>query len=187
MDSINTSSRLRRTTGGFTLVEVMMGAAIGSIIMAGVLSTYIMTAREFRALSNYWEIHIDGRHAIDQFGLDVRAAGNVTSFAANGPLVLVVPTGFNADGSWTSTKTVTYTYSGSQGSLKRTDSSIGTSVLATNVSSLKFSLYDRVGTATTVIANSKGVVLEIFLRKYTAGQKQTEDYLSARLNMRNKP
>ena len=164
-----------------------MGAAIGSIIMAGVLTTYIITAREFRAISNYWEIHIDGRSAIDQLGLDVRAAGDVSSYATNGPLALIIPTGFNPDGSWTSTKTVTYTYSSSLGTLKRTDSTVGTTTLATNIYNLSFKMYDRVGNPTTVRANSKGIVAEIFLRKYTGGQKQTEDYLSARVNMRNKP
>jgi Tfp pilus assembly protein PilW len=163
-----------------------MGAAIGSIIMAGVLSTYIMTAREFRAISNYWEIHVDGRYAIDRFAADMRQVSDVTSFATNGPLVVTIPTGFNSSGVVTSSVSVTYTYSG--GALKRTLSTTGsTSVLATNVYNLRFSLFDRVGSNTTVIANSKGISCEIFLRKYTAGQKQTEDYLSARLDMRNKP
>jgi Tfp pilus assembly protein PilW len=186
MASINTFSKLQRSTLGFTLVEATIGAAIGSLIMAGVLSTYIMTAREFRAISNYWEIHIDGRHAVDQFALDLRSAGNIGSFATNGPLVVVIPTGFNTDGSWTGSKNVTYRYY-SAGYLKRTDSSTGTTtMLATNVYNLHFHLFDRVGNPTTVLTESKGIQIEIFLRKYTAGQKQTEDYLSARLDMRNK-
>ena len=165
----------------------MMGAAIGALIMAGVLSTYVMTAREFRALSNYCEIHIEGRHAVDHFALDMRSAGNISSFATNGPVVVVIPTGFNTDGSWTGSKNVTYRYY-STGYLKRTDSATGeSSVLATNIYNLRFSLFDRVGNPTTTISESKGIQLEIFLRKYTAGQKQTEDYLSARLDMRNKP
>jgi Tfp pilus assembly protein PilW len=179
-------TQARRTNAGFTLVEAAMGAAIGSIIMAGVLSTYIMTAREFRAISNYWEIHVDGRYAIDRFAADMRQVSDIASFATNGPLVVTIPTGFNSSGVVTSSVTVTYTYSG--GALKRTLSSSGsTSVLATNVYNLRFALFDRVGSNTTLVANSKGISCEIFLRKYTAGQKQTEDYLSARLDMRNKP
>jgi Tfp pilus assembly protein PilW len=194
MASTSTSSKAHRlgfvrgrgTSAGFTLVEAAMGAAIGSIIMAGVLSTYIMTAREFRAISNYWEIHVDGRYAIDRFAADMRQVSDVTSFATNGPLAVTIPTGFNSSGVITSSVTVTYTYT--SGALKRTLSSTGsTSVLATNVYNLRFALYDRVGSNTTVVANSKGISCEIFLRKYTAGQKQTEDYLSARLDMRNKP
>jgi len=194
MASTSTSSKVRLIsflrrrgiTAGFTLVEMAMGAAIGSIVMAGVLSTYIMTAREFRAISNYWEIHVDGRYAIDRFAADMRQVSDVTSFATSGPLVVTIPTGFNSSGVVTSSVTVTYTYSA--GALKRTISSpSSTSVLAANVYNLRFALYDRVGSNTTIVANSKGISCEIFLRKYTAGQKQTEDYLSARLDMRNKP
>src|SRR6266850_2166812 len=183
----NTSFSTRRNaTGGFTLVEASMGAAIGAFIMAGVLSTYIMTIRQFNAISNYWEIHTDGRIAIDRFAADMRAVSDVTSFASNGPLVVKVPTAFDDYGNILSNKTVTYTYTASM--LKRTDSTTSsTSVLTTNVYNLKFGLFDRVGSNTTVLSNSKGISVEIFLRKYTAGQKQTEDYLSARLDMRNKP
>ncbi len=186
MASTNTSfsGRLRRSDG-FTLAEAMMGVAIGSIIMAGVLSSYIMCARQFRALANYWEIHSDGRYAVDRFTSDIRSVYDVTSYSSNGPLVVKLPY-FNNGGVVTGSTTVTYTYTA--GALKRTVSNpASTSVLATNVYDCKFYLYDRVGNPTTVLANSKGVVIEIFLRKYTAGRKQTEDYLSARVNMRNKP
>ena len=177
----------RQSNRGFTLVEAGMGAAIGSIIMAGVLSTYIITARGFRAISNYWEIHSDGRYAIDRFAMDMRTVSDVTSFSSNGPLVVIIPR-YNSFAVQTGSVTVTYTYTSSASVLKRTPSDTGiTSVLATNVYNLKFALFDRVGNSTTVLSNSKGVSLELFLRKYTAGQKQTEDYLSARLDMRNKP
>jgi Tfp pilus assembly protein PilW len=174
-----------RRADGFTLAEALMGVAIGSIIMAGVLSSYIMGVRQFRALANYWEIHSDGRYAVDRFTGDIRSVYDVTSYASNGPLVVKIPY-FNSGGVVTGSTTVTYSFTG--GALKRTVSSpASTSVLATNVYDLKFFLYDRVGNPTTVLSTSKGVVIEIFLRKYTAGQKQSEDFLSARVNMRNKP
>ncbi len=188
MASTNTSFKRvtpSRSCGGFTLVEASMGAAIGAIIMAGVLSTYIMTARQFHAISNYWEIHMDGRTAIDRFAVDMRAVYAIKSFAASGPLVVKTP--YYSSGGWiTNTATITYTYT--SGMLQRTDALTGsTAVLATNVYNLKFSLFDRVGSNTTVIAAAKGVSIELFLRKSTAGKYQTEDYLSARMNMRNKP
>ena len=68
------------------------------------------------------------------------------------------------------------------------DSKTGqTSLLATNVQQLTFSLYDRLGTNTTVLGNAKGVQVNIHLRKYVLSQIQSEDFLSARLEMRNKP
>jgi SMC interacting uncharacterized protein involved in chromosome segregation len=93
---------------------------------------------------------------------------------------------FSGTGLSTSNKTVTYTYTG--GALRRTDSSTGaTSTLATNVYQLSLALYDKVGNSTTVLSNAKGVRIELFLRKTLARQQQTEDYLSARLTMRNIP
>ena len=163
----------------------MVALAVGTIVMAGILSSYIMTSREFRALSNYWEIHTDGRYAIDRFSADMRGVSGINSFAPSGPVVVTIPVYFSSLGTVVSNKTVTYAVSG--GALRRTDSGTGSSnVLATNILSATFRLYDRVGTNTTILANAKGISLELFLRKYTAGKAQTEDYLSARLDMRNK-
>jgi len=170
---------------GFTLVEVMVSAAIGAMILAAVLTSYILTARGFRAISNYWELHSDGRLAIDRFAADMRAVSDITSWSATGPLVVKIPLAFSSTGVATSTKTITYSYS--NGALYRTDSSTGaTSMLATNIYQLDLQLYDRLGSNTTVLAIAKGIRMELFLRKTLGSQQQTEDYLSARLNMRNK-
>lgn len=176
----------RQADGGFTLVEMMMAAVIGSIIMAAVLTTYIMCVRGFTAISNYWEIHTYGRYSIDKFAGDMRGVSGITSFATNGPVVVVIPMTFDSSGNVTSSKTVTYTYAAK--ALKRTDSTIGYAhTIATNVYSVSFKLFDRVGNVTTVTSNAKAIQLELFLRKSTGSQKQTEDYLSARLDMRNTP
>ncbi len=173
-------------SAGFTLTEAMVSTAIGTIIMAGVLTSYILCARYFHAISNYWDIHSDGRYAIERFAADMRAVSDVTTFSTNGPLVVTVPVNFAANGTVLSNKTVTYTFAG--GALRRTDTGTGDSnLIATNIYSLTFRLYDRVGSNTTVVATAKAIQLELFLRKYVAGRAQTEDYLSARLDMRNKP
>jgi len=180
------SPRRGKAIAGFTLVEMMMGTAIGTIIMAAVLTTYIMCVRGFTAISNYWEIHTYGRYSIDRFAGDMRGVSSITSFATNGPLVVVIPTVFDSSGNATSTKTVTYTYTAK--ALKRTDSTVGiANTIATNVYSLSFKLYDRVGNATTLASDAKAIQLELYLRKNMGSQKQTEDYLSARMDMRNKP
>lgn len=162
----------------------MVGVTIGSMILAALLTTYIMSTRAYLALGNYWQIHSEGRIAIDRFAADMRQVSAVTSFNSNSTLVVTIPTSFSSGGAILTSKTVTYAYSG--GALNRTDSSTSkTSQLATNIYSLTFRLYDKVGTNTTVLANAKAVAAELFLRMYTANQAQTEDYLSARLVMRN--
>jgi len=179
--------RTGREALGFTMVEALITTALAGIILAGVLTSYIMITRGFNALSNYWEIHSEGRYAIDRFSADMRGVSQITTYGGtNGPLAVAIPTAFSSSGIPTTTKTVTYSFSG--GKLLRTDSATGvTKPLATHVYLLRFYLYDRIGSNTTVAANAKGVQVELFLRKYTGSQAQTEDYLSARLNMRNKP
>jgi prepilin-type N-terminal cleavage/methylation domain-containing protein len=184
MASTSTSSKAR--SGGYTLVEMLVASAVGTIILAGVLTTYILSVRGYQAITNYWMIHSDGRYAVDRFAADMRAVYSITSFATNGPLVVVIPLAFSSSGVPTATKTITYTYT--SGKLLRTDSSTGTTaMLATNIYNLKFRMFNRNLSNETILANAKSIQLEVFLRKYTANRAQTEDYLSARLDMRNKP
>jgi Tfp pilus assembly protein PilW len=180
------AARSRHGHRGFTLVELMMAGAIGMIILAGILTAYIMSARSFRAIANYWEIHSDGRHAIDRFATDMRGVSAITQFGTNGPLVVRIPVSFNWYGSAISNKTVTYTYSGQ--ALYRSDTSTGsTAMIATNVYKVDFRLFDKLNQPTTLTSVAKGIRVELFLRKYTAGVLQSEDYLSASFAMRNKP
>jgi Tfp pilus assembly protein PilW len=175
-----------RNTGGYTLAEMMIGLAVGTFIMGAVMTTYVMGVRAFNAINNYWEIHTDGRYAVDCFAGDMRGVNRIASFATNGPVSVTIPVTFDNNGNCTSNKTVTYSYSA--GYLRRADSSDGSSRnVAANIYNVKFSLYDRVGNLTTVTSTAKAIQLELFLRKYTVGRAQSEDYLSARLDMRNIP
>jgi Tfp pilus assembly protein PilW len=179
-----TGMRALKNSAAFTLAEVMIAATIGSFIMAAIVTTYIFSLKGFRAIENYQEIHSDGRLAIDFFSRDMRAAYDITSFSASN-IVVKIPTAFSNQGTVTADKTVTYAVSA--GTLRRTDTATGkTSVLANNINQLTFALYDRVGSNTTVLANAKGVQVDIKLRKTVMSQVQTEDYLSGRIEMRNK-
>jgi prepilin-type N-terminal cleavage/methylation domain-containing protein len=174
-----------QTRSGFTMVEMMMGSAIGVIVMAGVFTTYILCLKQFRAISNYAEIHRDGRKSVDQFSQDFRGVRSISSYNASN-LVVIIPTAFSTTGSAISNKTVTYAVN--KGALWRTDSSTGkTSMLSTNISTLTFSLFDKLGTNTTTLSTAKGVQVDIKLRKTLMSQIQSEDFLSARLDMRNIP
>lgn len=178
---------LRRfgATGGFTLAEMMMASAIAALVLGGIMTTYVFSLKGFRSVSNYTEIHASGRKAIDVFARDIRAVSSISSFSASN-LVVVIPTNFTSSGSVNGSKTVTYTCSG--GALKRTDSSTGiTSSLATNINQLTFSLFDRLGSNTTVLSIAKGIQVDVTLRKTVMNQIQSEDYLSARMDMRNIP
>lgn len=170
---------------GFTLTETMVALTIGAFIMAAVMTTYIMSIRSFQSLANYWEIHAAGRRAVDRFSSDIRAVSSITSLTTSN-IVCVVPTAFNSQGVATTSKTVGYYLSG--GTFYRTDSTVtGAKKLASNIYLITFKLYDKLGNVTTSKDIAKSIQLDIKLRKYAANQIQSEDYLSARLVMRNKP
>src|SRR5258706_6318913 len=170
-------------TSGYTLGEMLVSSAVGSLAIAAILTTYVFSVKSFSSIAHYAEIHCAGRHAVDVFARDMRAVNQVNSFSSTS-LQVTVPTAFN-NGAVGAIKTVTYVSSG--GAFYRTDSSTGkTSMLATNIYQVTFKLYDRLGSNTTVIANSKGVQVDLKMRKYVISQIQSEDYLSARLDMRNK-
>lgn len=176
--------RCYRVPAGFTLSELLITAAIGGLVMSGIVTTYIMSVKGFQAISNYTEIHASGRSAIDRFSRDMRAVNAIVSFNSSN-LVVTVPTAFTTSGSVSSSKTITYAVN--RGALYRTDSTTGTRMLATNIHALTFYLYDKVGSNTTVVSTAKGIQVDLQLRKRVISQIQSEDYLSARFDMRNKP
>jgi prepilin-type N-terminal cleavage/methylation domain-containing protein len=173
----------RGSRGGFTLVEAMVAMTIGGFILAAVLTTYIMSIKAFQSLANYWEIHSGGRLAVDYFAADMRAVSSITSLTTSN-LLVVIPTAFY--GTPPPSKTVSYYLS--NGSLYRTDSTrAGSKLLSQNISTMTFKLYDRVGNPTALTSIAKSIQLDLKLQKNIGSKIQSEDYLSARLVMRNKP
>jgi len=153
--------------------------------MAGVLTTFVLSSKQFRAIANYAEIHYGGRKSVDIFSQDFRAVRGITSFATSN-VVVVIPTAFDTSGNITSFKLVTYSVA--TGALWRADSSTGRkTMLTTNIYSAAFALYDHLGSNTVVLTSAKGIQLDIKLRKAVMSQIESEDYLSARLAMRNVP
>ncbi len=171
---------------GFTLVETMVACAIGTVVLGGICSTYIIATRGFMAISNYRELHTDGRLAIDVLGRDLRAVSQVTSCNPSN-IVVIIPTAFSSSGNVISNKTLTYSLLG--GALFRADSETAkTSRLVTNLYNQNlFTLYDKLGSNTTVTSVAKGIQIELKFRKNIVSQIQSEDFLSARLDMRNVP
>jgi Tfp pilus assembly protein PilW len=168
------------------IVEVMIAAAIGAMILIGVATTYIMSLRGFVAMANYNQIHGDGRIAVNYFAKDMRAVTNILSYPNASNITVVVPVGFSTSGAVTNSASIAY--STRAGALYRFDSRTGnTDMLATNINQLAFTLYDLTGKLITngVLSTAKGIQVDIHLRKTIGSQAQTEDYLSARFDMRN--
>jgi type II secretory pathway pseudopilin PulG len=116
MDS-PTSSTLRtkrNRRGGFTLVEILIGASISSFLMVGVLSTFLLMGRTSANLINYTRLETNARKALEKFSSEVHQAYAVgTGYSATSVTLSLpdntsdrVPANPTANGAYS----VTYAY-----------------------------------------------------------------------------
>ena len=73
---IISTTRPRRALGGFSLVEVMIGSTIGSFVLLGVLSTFLMLGRSGTNIVSYTTMDAQTRRALEDFSQDVRMGSN---------------------------------------------------------------------------------------------------------------
>lgn len=185
---MNLTVRFSRPDGcraAFTMVEVLVASLIGAVILGGVMSTYIFSVRSFSAVSNYGEIQRNARQAGDFFARDMRAVSGISAYSSTN-ITVAIPTSFS-NGSVLSNKTVSY-WVGQQ-ALYRYELKNGTATttpLATNVNQITLTLYDSAGNATVSTSTAKGIVLSLGFRARTGSKTQSLDYVSARIDMRNK-
>ena len=169
---------------GFTLAEMLFAMAIGTFILTGVMTSYVLCMRGFRRLSNYNEMQADGRHAVDWFARDIRAGLRVSSWLSN-RVVVLTPSAVNNAGVVTTTNVVTHTLTG--GAWCRTTAAGDFNELAPGLRSLTFSLYDQAGNITMQASQAVSVQVDAFLTNRVQSTTQSADFLSARYRMRNTP
>ena len=58
-------SRIARPARAFTLVEMMVAMALGSVVMTAVVSLSVYSARTFASLGNYTDLDLHSRNALD--------------------------------------------------------------------------------------------------------------------------
>lgn len=66
-----------------TLMEMMVGLGISSLLLALVMTLCAFTARSFAAISNYVALDRASRKALDQLSMMVRESDGVTEFKTN--------------------------------------------------------------------------------------------------------
>ncbi|HVU18746.1 MAG TPA: prepilin-type N-terminal cleavage/methylation domain-containing protein [Candidatus Didemnitutus sp.] len=111
---------MRTSRRGYTLVELMIGLTLGSMLMLAVLTTYLFLGRGSTRLAYQHLLEVEARTLMNTVATDVQATRSITSASSTGLALKLV------DGS-----TVTYTYSG--GILSR-DPGTGAVALVTNIS-----------------------------------------------------
>ena len=180
--SPNPSDARVHSARGFTLVEVMVGAALASAVLVAVLTTFLFLGRSGANLRNYNDMEAQARTSLEIFAEDTRQASGVT---------------------WTSSESVTLivnataiVYSYASGKFIR-KTSAGTKVLLSGITNFTFSAYDINGSAITdfststalTTANNSTKQLQISLSASRTNMTVTDAtniVLSARYVLRNK-
>jgi Tfp pilus assembly protein PilW len=124
------TSGLRRNRAAFTLMELLVAAAIATAVALGAVSFYIFSIKSFAATSNYTVLNGWSRNASDMISRDVRNANGVASATTN-QLTLNLESDPNP---------VTYTYDPAGQTLSRVQGS-SSQILLQNLTSLTWSLY----------------------------------------------
>jgi type II secretory pathway pseudopilin PulG len=129
--STSNPKQRRRSTLGWTLVEMMVGTGIGSLILIAAAQITMFTARSFIAMGNYNDLDRASRNALDVMSSEIRGARTVGSFATN-QLVLT-----NIDGT-----VFSYSWDPSTGNVTRQWGS-ERRVLLTGCDYLSFDIFQR--------------------------------------------
>lgn len=184
--------RRRLRSGGFTLSEVLIASSISALVMAGLLSSFLMMGRSGANAFAYVAMEADARKGLERFGEDVRMAKNVT-WASSTDVSLAVMH-LNDTG----TDTVRYYWDNSTSSatyrcLLRTGpdpvtGTTGTQVLARNVQTFEFDrwMLGTAGAATNDVG-TKQLQIRLTLRQQSVTTVAATDLVvSARFVLRNK-
>jgi Tfp pilus assembly protein PilW len=172
----------KRRAAAFTLVETLVGVAIGGIVLLALTQLTFFTGRSFAALYNYIELDKYSRNALDQMVYKIRQADMMTSYTSNR-----MEFGYNT------TQTLVYEYS--PGAKTLTETLAGQSkVLLKGCDQLQFSIYQRntaSGTydqfpATLTNNSTKLVQLNWTCSRTVLGARiNTESVQSAKIVIRN--
>jgi len=125
------SERTRSARSAMTLVELMVGVAISSLIMVALASLIFYSARSFAALTNYVELDAYSRRALDQMTKDIRQADALSTYATN-KISFSVPGG-----------TLTYSYNSQARTVVRERTGEKDMTLLKECDFMQFSIYQR--------------------------------------------
>src|SRR5439155_25750765 len=75
-----------RYESAFSVFEIIIAAAISSLVLSMIMMLYLFGLRSFGAMSNYAEMSGRSRHALDVMARDIRQATIVVSYNTNLPI-----------------------------------------------------------------------------------------------------
>ena len=123
-----------------TLVELMIATGLGTVVLSAVMALTIFSARSFAAVTNYVDLDVKSRAAVDRMSQEIRQANGVTGYSTaqlpTGQVITnrLVLSGAGTDGT---AYTLTYNYDPAKQTLIRMKVQSG----ATNTTDLLTSCY----------------------------------------------
>ena len=184
-------SRRARAARGFTLVEILIGATLATVILAGILAVFLMIGRTGYNAANYSTMEAEARRALEMFSEEARMASNLTWNSSTSVTFRVV----RASGAYD----VTYAYdAGTSGDTaqcfyRKPGGSASTAtplILVRKVNEFAFRRYKVVNGANFAASNDlETKQIQITLRSVRTGATTvaaTNAVLSARVVLRNK-
>lgn len=188
MDSTTTTIRSpdREPRRGFTLVEVMVSATLGTMILAAVLSMFLFLGRTSANIVNYAEMEAQARSGLERFAQDTRQSSDITWNSANSITLEIGAT------------TITYTHNSTTEKFSRTTGG-NTEILLDGITSFIYSGYKITGASVdlsdlSTVAKRQSASdvtkqVQIYIeaaRQSTTATRVTNTVLSARYILRNK-
>jgi hypothetical protein len=73
----------RKSQQAFTLVELMVSSALGLLLGTAIVSLSYFTNRSFVAMTNYTDLALSSRMALDKMSRDIRQQRVLTAYATN--------------------------------------------------------------------------------------------------------
>jgi hypothetical protein len=127
----------RNPQAAFTVVEMLMATGLGALIATALVTMLIFAMRSFAAMTNYTDMQMASRLALDEMAKEVRQTRSVSAWTTNS--VSLIDSSGN---------TVQYVYNPTAQTLSYIAGG-QTNVYLTNCSSLTFYIYQN-----TVISNT---------------------------------
>lgn len=181
----------RRRRRGFTLVEILVSTGLSTMVMTGVLSSFVLMGQNSYNAANYSVMEAESRRALETFTREARMASNISWTSVNSVTLTVVNS--------TGTYLVTYAYDdGTSGATAkcfyRRPGAIGSTepaqILVRSVTDFAFRRYKVInGSDFSAVNDLETKQLQITLRTVRSGVttvNATNAVLSARVVLRNK-
>ncbi len=169
-----------RREDGFTLTELLMALAIGSIVMASIYSTYMSQQKSYEITEEFTAVQQNLRAAMFYVERELRMAGYDPLQTAGAtfhdlsqnPQQPVPGTAFEfswdgaasgttPDGALTANEHIYYTRNSADNTLRRQIGAGGYQTIAEHISGVTFLCYDQDGNPTTAASEVRSVLIQL--------------------------